>query len=218
MIYLKLAGIFLIGYLLGSISFAIVISKVFYKQDIRNFGSGNAGMTNVLRTFGIKAAAATFAGDFLKGTVSVLIAKAIMNTVNTAPAPGVDFYKDLAVYIVVSGALLGHLKPVFFGFKGGKGISVAFGSMMAATPPITLAAFAVWGATVALTKYVSLASILAVAGYTVFTFISFYISGTYSIPHGVAAIVLPAVIIYAHRSNIKRLMAGTERKIGEKAK
>ncbi|MBR6610022.1 MAG: glycerol-3-phosphate acyltransferase, partial [Oscillospiraceae bacterium] len=109
MIYLKLAGIFLIGYLLGSISFAIVISKVFYKQDIRNFGSGNAGMTNVLRTFGIKAAAATFAGDFLKGTVSVLIAKAIMNTVNTAPAPGVDFYKDLAVYIVVSGALLGHL-------------------------------------------------------------------------------------------------------------
>jgi len=218
MIYLKLAGIFLIGYLLGSISFAIVISKVFYKQDIRNFGSGNAGMTNVLRTFGIKAAAATFAGDFLKGTVSVLIAKAIMNTVNTAPAPGVDFYKDLAVYIVVSGALLGHLKPVFFGFKGGKGISVAFGSMMAATPPITLAAFAVWGATVALTKYVSLASILAVAGYTVFTFISFYISGTYSIPHGVAAVVLPAVIIYAHRSNIKRLMAGTERKIGEKAK
>ena len=90
--------------------------------------------------------------------------------------------------------------------------------MMAATPPITLAAFAVWGVTVALTKYVSLASILAVAGYTVFTFISFYISGTYSIPHGVAAIVLPAVIIYAHRSNIKRLMAGTERKIGEKAK
>lgn len=218
MIYLKLAGIFLIGYLLGSISFAIVISKVFYKQDIRNFGSGNAGMTNVLRTFGIKAAAATFAGDFLKGTVSVLIAKAIMNTVNTAPAPGVDFYKDLAVYIVVSGALLGHLKPVFFGFKGGKGISVAFGSMMAATPPITLAAFAVWGVTVALTKYVSLASILAVAGYTLFTFISFYISGTYSIPHGVAAVVLPAVIIYAHRSNIKRLMAGTERKIGEKAK
>lgn len=218
MIYLKLAGIFLIGYLLGSISFAIVISKVFYKQDIRNFGSGNAGMTNVLRTFGIKAAAATFAGDFLKGTVSVLIAKAIMNTVNTAPAPGVDFYRDLAVYIVVSGALLGHLKPVFFGFKGGKGISVAFGSMMAATPPITLAAFAVWGVTVALTKYVSLASILAVAGYTVFTFISFYISGTYSVPHGVAAIVLPAVIIYAHRSNIKRLMAGTERKIGEKAK
>jgi len=218
MIYLQLAGIFTFGYLLGSISFAIVISKVFYKQDIRNFGSGNAGMTNVLRTFGIKAAAATFAGDFLKGTVSVLIAKAIMNTVNTAPAPGVDFYKDLAVYIVVSGALLGHLKPVFFGFKGGKGISVAFGSMMAATPPITLAAFAVWGATVALTKYVSLASILAVAGYTLFTFISFYISGTYSIPHGVAAIVLPAVIIYAHRSNIKRLMAGTERKIGEKAK
>ncbi len=218
MIYLKLAGAFLISYLLGSISFAIVISKGFYKQDIRNFGSGNAGMTNVLRTFGIKAAAATFAGDFLKGTASVLITKSIMNTVTTAPAPGLDFYKDLAVFIAAAGALLGHLKPVFFGFKGGKGISVAFGAMMAGTPATTLAAFAVWGITVAVTKYVSLASILAVAGYTVFTFISFYISGTYSIPYGVAAVILPAVIIYAHRSNIKRLMAGTERKIGEKAK
>ena len=218
MLYLKLALIFLIGYLLGSISFAVVISKGIYKQDIRNFGSGNAGMTNVLRTFGKKAAAATFAGDFLKGTFSVAVAKAIMNTVQSAPAPGVDFYKDLAIYIVVSGALLGHLKPVFFGFKGGKGISVAFGAMMAATSPITLAAFGVWCVTVILTKYVSLASILAVAGYTVFTFISFCISGTYSIPHGVAAVILPAVIIYAHRSNIKRLMAGTERKIGEKAK
>ena len=216
MIYLTLALIFLIGYLLGSISFAVVISKTFYKQDIRNFGSGNAGMTNILRTYGIKAAAATFAGDFLKGTFSVLIAKAIMNSSFVAGVENLEFFKDLALYIVVSGALIGHLKPVFFGFKGGKGISVAFGSMMAGTPPITLAAFGVWLVVVALTKYVSLASILAVAGYGVFTFVSFYITGTFSVPHGVAAVVLPAIIIYAHRSNIKRLLNGTERKIGEK--
>ena len=216
MIYLNLALVFTIGYLLGSISFAVVISKTFYKQDIRNFGSGNAGMTNVLRTFGVKAAAATFAGDFLKGTFSVLIAKAIMNSPQLAGVANIEFYKDLALYITVAGALLGHLKPIFFGFKGGKGISVAFGSMMAGTPPITAAAFGVWLVVVGLTKYVSLASILAVAGYTVFTFISFAVSGTYSIPHGVAAVVLPAIIIYAHRSNIVRLMNGTERKIGEK--
>ena len=216
MIYLTLALIFLIGYLLGSISFAVVISKTFYKQDIRNFGSGNAGMTNILRTYGIKAAAATFAGDFLKGTFSVLIAKAIMNSSFVAGVENLEFFKDLALYIVVSGALIGHLKPVFFGFKGGKGISVAFGSMMAGTPPITLAAFGVWLVVVLLTKYVSLASILAVAGYGVFTFVSFYITGTFSVPHGVAAVVLPAIIIYAHRSNIKRLLNGTERKIGEK--
>lgn len=216
MIYLTLAIIFLIGYLLGSISFAVVISKTFYKQDIRNFGSGNAGMTNILRTYGIKAAAATFAGDFLKGTFSVLIAKAIMNSSFVAGVENLEFFKDLALYIVVSGALIGHLKPVFFGFKGGKGISVAFGSMMAGTPPITLAAFGVWLVVVLLTKYVSLASILAVAGYGVFTFVSFYITGTFSVPHGVAAVVLPAIIIYAHRSNIKRLLNGTERKIGEK--
>ena len=218
MIYLTLALVFLIGYLLGSISFAVVISKTFYKQDIRNFGSGNAGMTNVLRTFGKKAAAATFAGDFLKGTFSVVITKAVMNSAALAGIENIDFYKDLALYIAVSGALIGHLKPIFFGFKGGKGISVAFGAMMAGTPPITAAAFGVWLVVVALTKYVSLASILAVAGYAVFTFISFFVSGSYSIPHGVAAVLLPAIIIYAHRSNIVRLMNGTERKIGEKAK
>ena len=218
MIYLTLALVFTIGYLLGSISFAVVISKTFYKQDIRNFGSGNAGMTNVLRTFGKKAAAATFAGDFFKGVVSVVICNAIMNSQQLAGVENIEFFRDLALYIAVAGALFGHLKPVFFGFKGGKGISVAFGAMMAGTPPITAAAFGVWLVVVALTKYVSLASILAVAGYTVFTFISFMISGSYSIPHGIAAIILPAIIIYAHRSNIVRLMNGTERKIGEKSK
>lgn len=218
MIYLTLALVFTIGYLLGSISFAVVISKTFYKQDIRNFGSGNAGMTNVLRTFGKKAAAATFAGDFFKGVVSVVICNAIMNSQQLAGVENIEFFRDLALYIAVAGALFGHLKPVFFGFKGGKGISVAFGAMMAGTPPITAAAFGVWLVVVALTKYVSLASILAVAGYTVFTFISFMISGSYSIPHGIAAVILPAIIIYAHRSNIVRLMKGTERKIGEKSK
>lgn len=218
MIYLTLALVFTIGYLLGSISFAVVISKTFYKQDIRNFGSGNAGMTNVLRTFGKKAAAATFAGDFFKGVVSVVICNAIMNSQQLAGVENIEFFRDLALYIAVAGALFGHLKPVFFGFKGGKGISVAFGAMMAGTPPITAAAFGVWLVVVALTKYVSLASILAVAGYTVFTFISFMISGSYSIPHGIAAVILPAIIIYAHRSNIVRLMNGTERKIGEKSK
>ena len=218
MIYLTLALVFTIGYLLGSISFAVVISKTFYKQDIRNFGSGNAGMTNVLRTFGQKAAAATFAGDFFKGVVSVVICNAIMNSQQLAGVENIEFFRDLALYIAVAGALFGHLKPVFFGFKGGKGISVAFGAMMAGTPPITAAAFGVWLVVVALTKYVSLASILAVAGYTVFTFISFMISGSYSIPHGIAAVILPAIIIYAHRSNIVRLMNGTERKIVEKSK
>ncbi len=216
MIYLTLALIFLIGYLLGSISFAVVISKTFYKQDIRDFGSGNAGMTNILRTYGIKAAAATFAGDFLKGTFSVLIARAIMNSTHLATVENIDFFKDLSLYVVVLGALIGHLKPIFFGFKGGKGISVAFGSMMAGTPLITTGAFVVWLVVVLLTKYVSLASILAVASYAVFTFVSFYISGTYSIPHGVAAVLLPAIIIFAHRTNIVRLLNGTERKIGQK--
>ncbi len=218
MIYLKLAVVLLVGYLLGSISFAIVISKVFYKQDIRKFGSGNAGMTNVLRTFGKKAAAATFAGDFLKGSLAVLFAKYFMNNVWYIDLPHrqLTLFKDIAIYAAVGGALLGHLKPLYFGFKGGKGISVAFGTMMAATPAITFTAFCIWGIVMATTKIVSLASIVAVFSYSAITYSLAFITKTYSIPHLIASVIFPAVIIYAHRSNIKRLINGTEYKFGQK--
>ncbi len=218
MIYLKLAIVFLISYLLGSISFAIVVSKGFYKQDIRNFGSGNAGMTNVLRTFGKKAAAATFMGDFFKGVISVLICRLLMNSVFIVDTTTADFalWKDIAVYVAVGGALLGHLKPLYFGFKGGKGISVIFGAMTSATPVVTLCAFGVWIAVFVISKMVSLASILAVLSYSLFTFVSIKITGVISVPNVIAAVIFSAVIIYAHRSNIKRLLNGTEYKFGQK--
>ena len=219
MIYRKLAFIFIVSYLIGSLSFAIIISKVFYKKDIRTFGSGNAGMTNMLRTFGKGAAVATFAGDFLKGTAAVVFAKMMMAQywpiMNMHHAEAM-FFRDVAVYVAVGGALLGHLKPVFFGFKGGKGISVAFGAMMAATPVTTALAFGVWLIIMAISRMVSLASILAVMAYTVFTVLSFRITGEFSSPNMFAAILFPAVIIYAHRSNIKRLLNGTEYRFGQK--
>lgn len=218
MIYLKLAVIFLLSYLIGSLSFAIIISKVFYKKDIRNFGSGNAGMTNVLRTFGKKAAAATIGGDFLKGTVSVLLSKFIMSEVWYVPVSRrtADFFRDAAMYIAVGGALLGHLKPLYFGFKGGKGISVAFGGMMAATPVTTSIAFGIWLVVMAVSRIVSLASILSVIGYFAVTMASFVLTKTFSVPNFIAAVIFPSVIIYAHRSNIKRLINGTEYKFGQK--
>ena len=218
MIYRKLAVIFIVSYLIGSISFAIVISKTVYKKDIRTFGSGNAGMTNMLRTFGKGAAAATFAGDFLKGTVSVLFAKMFMAHYWPVMNINYPFFYDVAMYVAVGGALLGHLKPLYFGFKGGKGISVAFGSVVAATPVTTLMAFGVWGIVMWTSRIVSLSSILAVISYTAFTYASFCITKTISIPNRIAAVIFPAVIIYAHRTNIKRLLNGTEYRFGEKKK
>ncbi|MBQ5327117.1 MAG: glycerol-3-phosphate 1-O-acyltransferase PlsY [Oscillospiraceae bacterium] len=219
MIYRKLAFIFIVSYLIGSLSFAIIISKVFYKKDIRTFGSGNAGMTNMLRTFGKGAAAATFIGDFLKGTVSVVFARMMMAQywpiMNMHHAEHM-FFRDVAVYLAIGGALLGHLKPLYFGFKGGKGISVAFGAMMAAQPLLTSMAFAVWVVVVMASKMVSLASICAVVFFGIATFVNFKITGRFSAPNAFAAVVFPAVIVYAHRSNIQRIMNGTERKLGQK--
>lgn len=207
---LLFAAVLFISYLLGSVSFAIVISKFFFKQDIRKFGSGNAGMTNMMRTFGKPAAFATFAGDFLKGVLAVLIARQMAASLDTVT-------RDICIYIAVGGALLGHLKPVYFGFKGGKGISVAFGAMMAATPVTTSMAFVMWAVILIASKMVSLASILCVIGYSVFTLVA-YKMGYSSLPNVVAGIVFPAAIVYAHRSNITRILNGTENKIGQKKK
>ncbi len=217
MLYLKLALCFVVAYLLGSVSFAIVISKTVYKKDIRTFGSGNAGMTNMLRTFGKGAAAATLAGDFLKGVFSVMLARFIMQNISLGAAVEITpMVMDIAVYCGVGGALLGHLKPVYFGFKGGKGISVIFGCMMAATPVVTFSAFIVWIVVMAISRMVSLASIIAVLSYSVITLIMIKITGVYSVPNLIAAVVYSSVIIYAHRSNIKRLLNGTEYKFGQK--
>ena len=207
---LLFAAVLFISYLLGSVSFAIVISKFFFKQDIRKFGSGNAGMTNMMRTFGKPAAFATFAGDFLKGVLAVFIARQMAASLDTVT-------RDICIYIAVGGALLGHLKPVYFGFKGGKGISVAFGAMMAATPVTTSMAFVMWAVILISSKMVSLASILCVIGYSVFTLVA-YKMGYSSLPNVVAGIVFPAAIVYAHRSNITRILNGTENKIGQKKK
>lgn len=229
--------VFIISYLLGSLSFAIITSKYIYGQDIRQFGSGNAGMTNVLRTYGKKAAAITLLGDMGKGALSVAAARLIFsvflgdirylptatNSFSIGPwelhyTVDLAFYSDVAVYVAVLGCLLGHLFPVFFSFKGGKGISVIFGSMLAATPIVTLCAFGVFVVIVAVFRIVSLASITAVCSYSIFMLAYFYFTGMFSLPNLAAAFTFPIVIIWSHRSNIKRLLNGTEYKFGQKKK
>lgn len=231
----RFAIVFIISYLLGSINFAIIISKLAYGQDIRKFGSGNAGMTNILRTYGKTAAVFTFIGDALKGAVSVTVAKYLFGytTLEYLPIPtnsfsignieiqytlNAKFYLEVAVYIAVLGALLGHLFPLYFSFKGGKGVSVIAGAMLAATPVATSAALAVFGIVVLIGRMVSLASITAAVSYFFFTLMYFKITGVFSLPNLVAAIVFPTIIVIAHRKNIKRLLNGTEYKFGKKKK
>ena len=219
MIYVKLAIIFAVSYLLGSLSFAIIISKGIYKKDIRKFGSGNAGMTNILRTFGKTAAALTLTGDMLKGALAVGFAKMFMAHYWTVEIPrelSYNFLYECAVYIAVFGAFIGHLYPIYFGFKGGKGISVACGAMMAATPLYTSLALGIFIVIVFISRIVSLASIISSCSYLVIILISFKLTGRFSLPNLVIGIVVPAIIVYAHRSNIKRLINGTEYRFGRK--
>ena len=226
--WVKWIIIFVQAYLLGSLSFSIIVSKGIYKKDIRTFGSGNAGMTNVLRTFGKKAAALTITGDVLKGTTAVLVARLLFAGTQATMEANFAFnmfgreiyfsnnlYMEFGLFIAVLGAFLGHMFPVYFGFKGGKGVSVIAGSMIAVTPITLLTALMLFFIIVFSTKIVSLGSIIAPPTYIIWTLIQVYITQTVSVPNLIAAVVFPSAIIWSHRTNIKRLLNGTEYKFGQ---
>ncbi len=209
---------FLIAYLLGSLNFGVIISKLVYKKDIRTFGSGNAGMTNMLRTFGKKAAALTVTGDALKGTFSVIIARFIADywvMFSTASQARASFDQELTLYIAVLGSVLGHMYPLYFKFKGGKGMAVVAGAMIAVTPITLLLALTIFLFIAFGIKIVSLASVVASVSYLFITLIYFYFTNTFSAINLLIGTGLVLMIIYSHRSNIKRLINGTEYKFGQ---
>lgn len=194
--------IILVSYFIGSISTSYIIAKRMIGVDIRTQGSGNAGSTNVLRTLGKKAGILTFVGDLLKGVVAVLIAKVIATIAHTDVAT--------ASYIAVVFVVIGHNWPIYLGFRGGKGVATSLGAMIAVNPVIALSCFAFFILIVYVTKYVSLGSVLGICTSPI---IMFFI-GNYK---GLAVtLFLSASVIFKHRENIKRLLNGTERKIGEK--
>ena len=205
----------LCAYLLGSLNFAIIVSRLFFGKDIRKFGSGNAGMTNILRTFGKPAAAGVLTGDVLKGTCAVLLGKLFFALL--APQTGVL----LGAYLAATGAILGHLFPLYFGFKGGKGVSVATGAIIAIEPLIVAALLVVFLLVILCSRIVSLASITVAALYPVFTFIYFaFFDQEYGHlwMNTFFAAILGGLVIYMHRANIRRLLNGTEYKFGQKKK
>lgn len=194
--------IILVSYFIGSISTSYIIAKRMIGVDIRTQGSGNAGSTNVLRTLGKKAGILTFVGDLLKGVIAVLIAKVIATIAHTDVAT--------ASYIAVVFVVIGHNWPIYLGFRGGKGVATSLGAMIAVNPVIALSCFAFFILIVYVTKYVSLGSVLGICTSPI---IMFFI-GNYK---GLAVtLFLSASVIFKHRENIKRLLNGTERKIGEK--
>ena len=187
---------FILGYLLGSIPFGLILTRLAGTQDIRSIGSGNIGATNVLRTGRKGLAAATLLCDMLKGTVAVYIAN--------------YFGGFEAATLAALGAFLGHLFPVWLKFKGGKGVAVYIGILIAMFPPAALVFCVLWIATAVTSRYSSLSALVA----SFITPIFLWWFGHLVLASLFA--VLTLLLFYMHRENIKRLQAGTEGRIGAK--
>lgn len=194
-----------IAYLIGSLPFAIIVSRAFALPDPRSYGSGNPGATNVLRTGKKLAALLTLAGDCGKGWFAVFLAA------RYAADWGAGGTAAAACAVAVC---LGHVFPVFLGFKGGKGVATAGGALLAIDPWLGVAALATWLVVVLLSRYVSLASIAAAACAPVY---AYFMSLQGDRRGTLAALMLiAALVVWRHKRNILNLVAGRERKIGEK--
>lgn len=189
-----------IGYLLGSVNTSIIIGKLVYKTDVREHGSGNAGATNVLRTFGKKAALAVVAGDFLKGVLACLIGRYVFGEIN----PGSGIF--LGEYFAGFFAVIGHNWPAYFGFKGGKGVMTSFAVILMFSPMAALICLGAFIVIVAITRYVSLGSMLSAILFLIILF-------NEPLPMLLIGTALVALIIIRHSANIKRLFAGNEKRL-----
>lgn len=209
---LALAAAALGGYLLGSFNFAILVCKLFFKEDVRSKGSGNAGMTNVLRNYGKKGAVLTLLGDVLKGILAVWVGRwAVMLLL-----PGVN--PLYGAYIAAIAAILGHMFPLYFGFKGGKGVAVSGGVIIALQPLLALILVLVFLLVVFLSKMVSLGSIIGISLYGPATFCYCLLFHQPLLFSTVCSVIISALVVWMHRENIKRIRAGTEYKFGSKNK
>jgi glycerol-3-phosphate acyltransferase PlsY len=191
--------IVIIAYLLGSIPFGMITATQ-RGVDIRKYGSGNIGTTNVLRTLGAKAAVITLIGDILKGTLAVLIMKGFQGT---------------EIWIALAGlaAIIGHNWPVFLKFKGGKGVATSFGVFLGIWPLVALVGAGIWLTVVSIWRYSSLGALVS---FLCLPFLIYKFNGPD--PYIGLSVLVAILIVYRHCDNIKRLWQGTESKIGQKVK
>ena len=208
---LLLAAAAAAAYLLGSIDFGVVVSRLVYREDVRSKGSGNAGATNMLRTYGKAAAALTLAGDLGKGVLAVALGRLLFGLCTVSPEWAV-----YGGYVAAIFAVCGHLWPVWFGFKGGKGVAVAAGAILATEPVVLLALAVVFFALAFATRIVSLSSVTVAALYPVFTALWSWYTGRSVWFTTLCALVMGLLVIWMHRANIQRLKNGTEYKFGQK--
>lgn len=194
---MKILLFMIIAYLLGSLSTAIITTKLLDLPDPRNIGSGNPGATNVLRISGTKIAIIVLLGDFLKGLIPVLLAKW------AGLSPNALAWVGLA-------AILGHVFPLFFGFKGGKGVATAAGALFGLSWPLGLVALLTWIIIAAIFRYSSLAAVIATLA------VPFYAKWLVHVPAIFPLLLICVLLLWRHSENITRLMCGKEDKIGVK--
>jgi glycerol-3-phosphate acyltransferase PlsY len=211
--WLSVIGLMIVAYLLGSIPSAVWIGKKYYGIDIREHGSKNAGTTNMLRVLGKRAALPVFIIDFFKGFVAVILTSLMRYDDNVDEAWIINLRIIATVFVV-----LGHIYPIFAGFKGGKGVATLLGAGTGIYAPILLLCFGVWCLVFAIWHYVSLASMVAGCCYP--TFVLIFSTMTYdpaapfeSIPFIIFSWVVAILLVLTHRKNIERLREGTESKI-----
>ncbi len=195
-------GILLAAYLIGSVPFAVVFSRIFGLKDPRTYGSGNPGATNVLRSGNKLAAALTLFGDAAKGWLAVWIAIAV----NLSP---------MLIAGVAMAVFLGHLYPIFLKFKGGKGVATAFGVMMAIEPLMALATMVTWIIMAVFFRYSSLAALTCAVFAPFYYFFGGMLVWQSHLAIGIALIVIAIFLIFCHKANIQRLIQGTEPRLGQ---
>lgn len=195
------------SYLIGSVSFAIISSKLLNLEDPRSYGSGNPGATNVLRSGNKKAAIITLLGDLLKGYVTVLVAIKIVEQWSLSP---------WLVTIAAIAVFLGHVYSIMLGFKGGKGVATGVGVLLALSPLLGLICIITWLLVAILFRYSSLAAIVSAVMAPIYYLFLNISSGTFAWPWFVAILVVVSWLLYKHKKNIDNLMNGKESKIGSK--
>lgn len=208
MIVLEFIGIVILGYLIGAIPFGVIVGRLTRGIDVREYGSGSMGMTNVSRTVGARAGASVLIADVAKGVAAVALAWLIFDSSSATFAWGQ----------VAGGcaAVIGHNWPVYIGFRGGRGVTTGFGALLVISWPVGLISLAIFLTVVSLFRYVSLGSVLAALTMlvVVIPFVALDVEPFASL---VYALIIAPVVIFRHRGNIQRLLTGTESKISRRA-
>lgn len=203
---MEIAGILILGYLVGSVPVGLIVGKLVKGIDVREYGSGNIGFTNVWRTLGIGPGIVVFVLDVAKGVGPVVLSRALG-------------FNPLAVIGAGLLAVLGHNFSVFIGFRGGKGVATSLGVIIGINWAIALTALALWGLLVAATRYVSVSSIIAAASVPALMWLSPMIyRRAVPLEYRIFALAAAVLILFRHSSNLKRLKAGTEPRLGRPAR